>query len=264
MDSLAAAGIDARLVAWDDPTATLDPVGLIRSTWNYYHRPEDFLAWVRAYPGAMYNPAEVVAWNLHKGYLLDLAAAGVPVVPTALLRRGSAATLASVAERLGTTDLVVKPAISAGSHLTYRSSGALETVREAYDRLVMERDVLVQPYLSAVETSGERALVWIDGEVTHAVRKSPRFAGGVESVRPVPVTEEQRSFAQRVIAAAPGPLLYARVDVIADAAGQLRVMELELIEPSLFLATSTSGLWRFVDVVARKVRGRVRGEELEA
>jgi hypothetical protein len=144
--------------------------------------------------------------------------------------------------------------VSAGSRATLRGSAAQLPAGEAHLRaLAATQDVLVQPYLPSVEGYGERALVWIDGEVTHAVRKSPRFAGQDESVsHAVPVSAQERALAQRAVAAVDGPLLYARIDVAPGPDGAPLLMELELIEPSLFFDQSRVALERFVaGVVAR-------------
>ncbi|MBU6379453.1 MAG: hypothetical protein KJS95_13110, partial [Gammaproteobacteria bacterium] len=117
-------------------------------------------------------------------------------------------------------------------------------------------DLLVQPYLDSVDDYGERALVWIDGEFTHAVRKTPRFAGGVESVSAaLPITAAERAVGEAALAAlAGGDLLYARVDVAPGADGSPVVMELELVEPSLFLLQHPPALQRLVDSILRRLR----------
>ncbi|HEX3344726.1 MAG TPA: hypothetical protein VHS09_09150, partial [Polyangiaceae bacterium] len=203
----------------------------------------------------LWNPAGVVRWNAHKSYLLDLEARGVPVVPTCLLRRGDATTLAEVTRARGWSEVVVKPAVSGGSRATIRvATGTLEQGEAHLRTLLAREDVLVQPYFASVEGHGERAVVWIDGEATHAVRKEPRFLGDPESVSAaVAIDADEADLARRAVAAAPGPLLYARVDVARDAGGSPRVMELELIEPSLFFARSPAALGRYVSAVRRRL-----------
>ncbi|MGD0527625.1 MAG: hypothetical protein ABSE49_21005, partial [Polyangiaceae bacterium] len=237
---------------------------LIRSTWNYAERPADFLAWVDrvAARSTLWNGRGTVRWNVHKSYLLDLDARGIPVVPTHLVRRGEGTTLAELRRERGWSDLVVKPAVSGGSRGTIRVSSAVSAA--AFERgeshlraLAAREDVLVQPYLSSVEGHGERAIVWIDGEATHAVRKTPRFLGDPESVSAaVPIEADEADLARRAVAAAPGPLLYARVDVARGEGGQPRVMELELIEPSLFFARAPAALDRYVAAVAKQLGHR--------
>lgn len=258
LDALRAAGMTAEVLAWDDPRADFGRarLTLLRSTWNYPERPADFLAWIdrTAAASIMWNPPQVVKWNVHKGYLLELQKQGVPVVPTELVGRGSDATLEVIAGARGWSDVVIKPAISAGSRGTMRARDFAAIRGRGGDHLralLRDGDVLVQPYVASVEGHGERSMVWIDGEVTHAVRKSPRFPGDPESTSPVGVGEDERQLAMRAVAAAPSPLLYARVDMARDENGAPRVMELELIEPSLFFPRSVEGLRRYVAAVKR-------------
>ena len=258
LEALRAAGLRAEVLAWDDPNADFAgaTMTLLRSTWNYPERPDDFLAWAlrTAAASKLWNRPDVVRWNVYKGYLLDLERRGVPVVPTELVARGSGATLEAIATQRAWRDLVVKPAISAGSRGTAR-------VREDEMRgrgqdhlraLLRDGDALVQPYVASVEGHGERSVVWIDGAITHSVRKSPRFPGDPESVSAaLPVAADEADVALRAIAAAPSPLLYARVDMARDDRGAPRVMELELIEPSLFFPRCPAALARYVDAVRR-------------
>jgi glutathione synthase/RimK-type ligase-like ATP-grasp enzyme len=262
--ALRAAGLTAEVFAWDDPDADFGAARLtvLRSTWNYSEQPARFLGWIDrvAVRSTLWNPRDVIRWNAHKRYLLDLEARGVPVVPTYLLRRGVTTTLAEVTSARGWSDVVVKPAVSGGSRATVRVAGkALERGEAHLRALVAREDVLVQPYLASVEGHGERAVVWIDGEPTHAVRKAPRFLGDAESVSAaVAIEADEADLARRAVAAAPGPLLYARVDMARDAGGSTRVMELELIEPSLFFAQSPAALERYVAAVRTRLGDAVR------
>lgn len=262
LSALRAAGLSADVLAWDDPRADFASARLVllRATWNYPERPADFLAWIErtAARSRVLNPPAVVRWNVHKGYLLDLAARGVPIVPTHLVRRGEATPLAEVMGAQDWTQVVVKPAVSAGSRHTERFDRTDLHRGEAHLRaLARDGDVLVQPYLTAVEDYGERSLVCIDGELTHAVRKSRRFLGDPESVsEAVPIAPDELELARAALAAigpADGPLLYARVDTIRDAGGRPRVMELELVEPSLFFPRAPAALDRYVRAVRRQI-----------
>jgi glutathione synthase/RimK-type ligase-like ATP-grasp enzyme len=255
--ALQSRGLRAATLAWDDPGTdwTSARLTVLRSTWNYPHRPQDFLRWIdhTATVTELWNPPAVVHANIHKSYLLDLAERGVAAAPTRLIRRGSAVTLREAAGEWGT--VVVKPAVSAASLDTLRAeSGSAEG--EAHLRaLVATRDALVQPYLPSVEGTGERALVCIDGVLTHAVRKHPRFAAEDESVSgALPIADDERRLAERALATVDAPLLYARVDVARGADGRPLVMELELIEPSLFLMQHPPALERFADAILRAVR----------
>jgi glutathione synthase/RimK-type ligase-like ATP-grasp enzyme len=249
-------GCDARTLAWDDDDAPFHEAKLtvLRSTWNYAGRADAFLAWVRrtAEVSTLLNPLAVVEWNLHKRYLLDLEARGVPTVPTELVRRGSNRSLEDVLGARGWNRVIVKPAISGASRLTLAVDAANRMRGEAHLREVSaHEDVLVQPYQEAVEGYGERAIVWIDGEVTHAVRKSRRLQGDHESVGHATIDPREHDLALRAIAAVGGDLLYARVDMVPGPDGEPRIMELELIEPSLFFDRSREALARFVDAIAR-------------
>jgi glutathione synthase/RimK-type ligase-like ATP-grasp enzyme len=255
-----AAGMSVESRAWDDPGARWDDVGcvIIRATWNYPWMLDGFYGWIDATSKvtSLWNPAPVVRWNAHKSYLLDLEAAGVPVTPTEVVRAGSTESLASILDRRGWSDVVVKPAVSAGSFRTLRARPSDGELGQAHlADLVSDRDALVQPYLASVETHGERANIWIDGEVTHAIRKSPRWQGEDESVstEATPISDAERALAAQAVAAVDGELLYARVDMAPGTDGAPILMELELIEPSLFFPQGPTGLDRLVQSVARRL-----------
>ena len=130
------------------------------------------------------------------------------------------------------------------------------------DDLLGERDVMIQRTIAPADGPGERALVWIDGEPTHAVTKSPRFAGGDEQVSDaLPVSIAERHLVERTLACVDGELLYGRVDVMADDDGSPLISELELMEPSLFFAQSPAALERFVAAVVRRVRQLARDDD---
>lgn len=152
--------------------------------------------------------------------------------------------------------MVIKPAISAGSFRTRRFRHGQAAEGQAFlDALAAEGDVMVQPYMPAIEHGGERALVWIDGEFTHAVGKSPRFSDGEERVsQATPVSDFERRFGEFVLSRVPDAdgLLYARVDLIPDDDDAPRLSELELIEPSLFLLQHPPALARFTKAIRRR------------
>ncbi len=258
--ALRARDLDPELLAWDEPSAldrlTAAPGSLVvvRSTWNYYRHYPAFLRFVQSASrvARLCNPAEVIAWNTDKRYLEALAARGIAIVPTRYVEGKGAPgeTLTALMDREAWGDVVVKPRVSAGSFETHRfRRGELDET--LFGKLRAERPLMVQPYLPSVETSGERSVVCFEGEVSHAIRKSPRFAGGAESVRPEPVSPDEDAFARSVLAAAGfGPLLYARVDMARGPAGEPWLMELELTEPSLFLEGNEQALTRFADAIA--------------
>lgn len=263
LDALHQAGAQASMLSWRKPE--LDPAALdlvvLRSTWDSHLYPGAFRSWCER-TGArtqMSNSARAVVWNLHKEYLRDLEAAGIAIVPTVWIEQGQRCAYEEITSELATQDLVVKPAISAGSFRTRRFTAAESGAAEAFLReLATDCDTMVQPYLHSTETTGERALIWIDGELTHAVRKSPRFAGEEESVsEALQPSAEERAFAEATLHAANQPdLLYARIDVMRGREDELLLSELELIEPSLFLSQHPPALARFVDSMLRRARTR--------
>lgn len=261
--ALEALGLSVAVRGWDDPDARWDDGRLVlpRATWTYPWAVDAFRRWLGVVSATtpILNPPDVLRWNLHKGYLLALADAGVPVTPTALLRAGDSTSFDALLAERGWDEVVVKPAISGGSFRTLKVTGANRDEGRAHlADLVSERDVLVQPYLRSVEGHGERSLIWVDGVLTHAIRKNPRFQGMDESVSTtsVPIAPAEAAVADAAIAAARSlvpadELLYARVDVAPDAAGRYVLMELELIEPSLFFPQGPKGAARFAAAVAR-------------
>jgi hypothetical protein len=259
LEALRARGIQARVCAWNDPREDWDArvPTVIRSTWDYIHDLPRFLAWAeRAERAAsLWNPLAVVRANVHKRYLVELGARGVPTVETALVERARACSLAALARERGWRRLMLKPAVGASSFGARRfEAHEHEAAQLHLDLLLARGDALVQPYLESVEGHGERALVWIDGELTHAVRKNPRFAGGEERVsEAVAIEPDERALAEQALAGAPAGLLYARVDVARAADGRPRVMELELVEPSLFLRQHAPACARLVAALARRL-----------
>ena len=260
LGALAREGAIVSLLAWDGPSpfpraGELDLL-VVRSTWNYARNVGPFLAWLEAVAevAPLRNPRQVLEENVDKGYLRTLAARGVATVPTVFVDRGSPVSLAHVRRKHGLDDVVVKPRVSAGSWKTERFNRNDEATSERFFRnLVEERDVLVQPYVASVEGRGERSIVVLDGAVSHAVRKSPRFSTDAESVTRVPIEDDERAFAEEVLAPYEG-LLYARVDTARDASGRLVLMELELLEPSLFFHEAPEALPAFARAIVREAR----------
>lgn len=259
LGALRARGLRAETLAWDDPSARFDDarVTVIRATWNYHRAPERFASWIDgvAKQTALFNAADVVRWNMHKRYLLELSERGLPVLSTELVVQGSARTVADIRATRGFAAVVIKPAVSAGSRETARFEVSEGAAAEAHLRAIVAReDALVQPYVPEIAGRGERSLVWIDGEITHALRKAARFDGEAESITPAhDVTDSERALAQRAVAAVGKPLFYARIDLVTSASGPL-LMELELIEPSLYFDAAPAALARFADGVMARLK----------
>ncbi|MFG0306005.1 MAG: RimK family alpha-L-glutamate ligase [Phycisphaerales bacterium JB040] len=233
-------GHEARAIPWNghhpEVLKPYDAV-LLRATWDYYHSPERFLAWLEAASAhtAVLNPVQIVRANAHKGYLEDLARRGVPTVPTEIVRAGSTASLADLATARSWTDVVVKPAVGAGSYLTLRTTPADPSAQTHLEAILADRDAMVQPFVHSVATTGERSVICFRGVPHHAVHKHPRFKGDQERVERAELTDALDGFATRVLEAADATgLLYARVDCFETEDGAPLLSELELIEPSLY------------------------------
>jgi glutathione synthase/RimK-type ligase-like ATP-grasp enzyme len=257
----AEAGIDAQVLAWDDPTvswARFDAV-LLRSTWDYIDRLPDFLAWCDrvATTTRLWNGPDVVRWNTDKHYLGDLARAGVPVIASHFLAPGDDASALPALD-----EFVVKPTVGAGSRDCRRwlAGERGQAVAHAAALLAQDRHVLVQPYLHAVDEQGETALLFFGGEFSHAIRKAPLLRRGEGPTRALFAPErigartpsaQELAVARQALAALPfGTLPYARVDLLPSPDGP-QLLELELTEPSLFLAYGPGATQRFVDVLQR-------------
>jgi len=247
-----AAGAQAEIVDWDEQAADWArfDAALLRSAWDYTERLGEFLAWIERVASLtmLLNPPPVVRWNADKHYLLELARAGLPVVPSSFAEAGAEAerALDEFLTRESCAELVVKPAVGAGSRDTRRHARSAIPQMLAHMRRLLGagRSVLLQPYLEGVDRHGETAVIHIGGGFSHAIRKGPLLplgappTGALFAAEDITVREpgpDELSIAQRVLAALPfGALLYARVDLIRDAGGAPCLLELELTEPSLY------------------------------
>jgi glutathione synthase/RimK-type ligase-like ATP-grasp enzyme len=255
IEALAARRVDAAPTVWDDPNvdwARFDLV-VIRSTWDYPDRREQFLAWAESLPNVL-NAPEVLRWNTDKRYLEEL---GGTVVPTAFLEPGSTF-------RVPDTPFVVKPSVGAGSIGAARyAAGDPRAEQHVADLHAAGKTVIVQPYLEAVDREGELALMFLEGRFSHAVRKEALLVEGSEpgaglyleeTLTAAEASGPELEIAERALAGVPFPrhdLLYARVDLLPGPA----VLEVELTEPSLFIGYAEGAAERFADAIAAASRG---------
>lgn len=265
--ALRAAGLDVELLAWDDPAADPGQFRLCvpRSCWNYFEDPVAFVAFIAraARSSRLLNGPDVLRWNVHKAYLGQLSARGVPVVPTETVPCRSARDVAALCLARGWDAVVIKPAVSAGSFAT-RVFGPEDedwSAAQAFlDEQLAERDMLVQEFVPSVRTEGERALVWIDGAFSHCVIKSPRFSGDEEHVELASeIRDDERALGEAALRVAGSlggfderDLLYARIDTVQHR-GVCMLGELELLEPSLFFVQAPAALERFVQAVVARL-----------
>jgi glutathione synthase/RimK-type ligase-like ATP-grasp enzyme len=274
-----AAGASAEIVDWEDEEVdwALFDLALLRSAWDYTERLPQFLAWVErtAARTLLLNAPAVVRWNSDKHYLRDLSRAGVPVVPTTFVDSGvePLPVLEAFLDHDPCVEVVVKPAVGAGSRDARRHARADidEIVAHLQPLLAAGRSMMLQPYLDSVDQEGETALVFIEGSLSHAVRKGPLLPAGAPSTAALFADEEitprvpgadELAVAERAVAQVPhGPLLYARVDLIRDAAGDPQVLELEITEPSLFFAYADAAPRFAAAALARLASTKTRRRE---
>jgi hypothetical protein len=267
-EAVAATGCEVSVSAWDDPAAGWDEVDLavVRSPWDYPVRLAAFRAWIDRCAKAgtrLANPAEVLSWNLDKRYLMDLADAGVPVVPTTYLEPGADVELPSDGE------FVIKPSVGAGSRLAGRYAAGDRHRAAAHVAAIHAEGLaaMVQPYRPAVDTDGERALVFVGGRFLHAMRKRGVLVPGADQDGPrephpglVPwqPSDAELALARQALAAASvnHDILYGRVDLIVEPGRGPTIMELELIEPNLFLGSNPGAATIFADAIAAAARNR--------
>lgn len=269
--ALRTAGADVTIAEWDRPHdwSRFD-IALLRSTWDYPQRLAEFFAWAEATSRKtkLLNPLPVVKWSADKHYLGDLAKKEVPTVLTKFVEPGERPDqqISNLLGQPGVDEFVVKPAVGAGSRDAQRFGREEkgDAARHAQRMLNEKRSVLLQPYLSKVDELGETALLYFEGEFSHAIRKGPLlkrkegptaqlFAKEAITAR-VPEASELRVAAKALHAIPFETPLYARVDLIRDQQGEPVVLELELVEPSLFFPFAEGSADRFAAAVVRKAR----------
>ncbi len=236
--ALAAAGLAVEQRVWTDP-GDLTGFDLILPlfAWGYQRDVAVWYALLDRLAGLpVVNPVPVLRWNSDKAYLAELGAKGVAVVPTVEVAALDDASLAQARAALGVEEVVVKPAVSGGADGTHRVAPGAPVPTDA-----LGQRRLVQPLMPGILADGEYSLFFFGGAFSHAIVKRPASGdfrvqeqfGGRETRWDA--SAAARLLAAAALAAAPAPPVYARVDMVGDAAGVLHIMELELIEPSLFL-----------------------------
>lgn len=251
---------------WDQPAvwSRYDMV-VIRTTWDYHERPRQFLETLAAieHSGArLCNSLELVRWNLDKGYLADLAGRGVPIVPTAYEPNLSGPeTLAAYFDAFDTPEIILKPPVNVNAFDTFRvAAGELAALWPRLRQVFGKRPFLVQPFMPHIQSEGEYSLIYFHGVFSHAILKRPAAGdfrvqeehGGI--ITAVSPAEALRQAGRRALAALFETPLYARVDLVRHSGDDFRVMELELIEPSLYLRMDSGAPGRFADALAAELQ----------
>ncbi|HEV2727002.1 MAG TPA: hypothetical protein VGV34_01840 [Solirubrobacterales bacterium] len=256
-EALQARGAEAPSVAWDEVGTEWDAFDLclVRSTWDYHEKYPGFLAWTGRVEAAttLRNPAPLIAWNSDKTYLRELAEGGTRTVPTAWAARGADADLEAILAERGWDEAVVKPVVDLGARNLHRVQRGERST--ALEDVLRRHDAMVQPFLRSLEEHGETSLIYIAGALSHAVRKRPAagdfrvqsiWGGTAAPAQPEP---SQLELAEQALSQLDEPPLYARVDLVKDLDGNSALIELELIEPNLYLTTSPDAAGRLADAV---------------
>lgn len=260
-------GLDATPAVWNDPAVdwTGFAAAVVRSTWDYYHDLPTFLRWISRLEECgvpLYNPPGVLRWNADKRYLMELESAGIPVVPTRWVERDDRASLLEILDDCRWEEAVVKPAVSASAWETWKTSRSAAKSDEArFRRLVSRGTVMVQPFVAEVARDGEWSLLYLGGEFSHAVvkrarsgdfRVQPRHGGSVTLEQPAGEIQSQAETVLRAALTDPARSLYARVDGCVSN-GRFLLMELELLEPSLFLGLAPGAPERLARALAERL-----------
>jgi glutathione synthase/RimK-type ligase-like ATP-grasp enzyme len=258
-EALRQRGREAASVVWDEEGTDWGETDLclVRSTWDYHDKYDRFLAWTRRVEAAtaLHNPADLIAWNSDKRYLRELGDAGVPTVPTLWVEPGAEVDLESELSARGWEEAVIKPVVDLGAKNLHRVRA--DEAPRALSTVLERQDAMVQPFLPSLETEGELSLIYIDGQFSHAVRKQPAAGdfrvqsiwGGTVSA--AEAEAEHVEVAEGALAQLDAPLLYARVDLVTGLDGNPALIELELIEPNLYLSTDPAAAERLADATAR-------------
>ncbi|MCU1278350.1 MAG: hypothetical protein JWM53_1896 [bacterium] len=256
----AAAGVDARPVSWSDPAVdwtSFDRV-LLRSTWDYFQRIDEFRAWLDRLDRdrvPLCNPSSLVRWNFDKRYLAELGSRGARLLPTRFIDAGERLDLDALVRERGWSDVILKPAVSGGAYRTHRFAAAgASTLQAELDAILAVSGALVQPFAPEIAAEGEWSLLFFGGAFSHAVVKTPtagdfrvqtQFGGVYRAVTPPP---SMLAAATAILAALPAPAVYARIDGIRRGDDFL-LMEVEAIEPYLFLPHSPGAVDRYIAAV---------------
>ncbi|MGS2719297.1 ATP-grasp domain-containing protein [Paraglaciecola aestuariivivens] len=263
-EPLKAVGWQAEEVSWHQTNVDwqqFDAV-IIRTTWDYQQDAAKFLhclETIEASGAKLFNSLNIVRWNINKGYLQDLQNQGVSIIPSQWFEVFSLHELSAAFVHFNTTEIVIKPLISANADFTYRLTREQLTQKaDELETVFSNREFLVQPFLSSIVKEGEYSLFYFAGQYSHAILKQPKAGdfrvqeehGG--QLKQVPATSEMLTAASQCLAALPEDVLYARIDLVSYAR-QFVVMEVELIEPSLYFNMDPESPQRFVDAFLQSV-----------
>ena len=256
-------GLKVDCIYWDHPTYdwTQTKAVLFRTIWDYFERYDEFCLWLEKVKDKtqMINSKSLIDWNIDKHYLRDLEKKGISIVPTVFVDTGAYRSIQDVCLEKGWSDVVIKPAISAGAFHTYKVLKEERASFEAlFENLVSERDMLIQPFQETIMTLGEASLMVFNGRYTHAILKKAKtgdyrvqddYGGSVHDYTP---TSKEIAFAKKVFQSCDPMPAYGRADIIWDANRTILLGELEIIEPELWIRNFPASVEHFVDGVLKQ------------
>ena len=260
-DCLAARGVKVQNVSWRDPTVRWNDFELvvIRSPWDYQHAVEEFLEVlqvINSSEAVLWNSLDVVHWNIRKTYLQQLHDQGITIVPTQFVNGPNCSQIRSLFDVFQTDQIVIKPVVGAGAENTFwLRSDSSDAELQRIALLYASQTALLQPFIPGVIEHGETSLIFIDGQYSHSVLKTPKpgdFRVQEEhgsQLQAISVDPELIKFSENALKVAPHRTLYGRVDLVELPNGDPAVMELELIEPSLYLSYDADAAVRFADAI---------------
>ena len=263
VEELRQSGVSVQEVSWRHPAPNWSQYAavIIRSPWDYQSDPQAFLQVlerIELSSARLLNSLATVRWNIRKSYLRELETAGHTIVPTIWLQSPTTAELAQLPDHWNCAETVVKPIVGANADNAFRLSRnpAPELLQQAVAAF-QQTTALAQPFISSVTALGEYSLIFFEGQFSHAVLKTPaagdfrvqeEHGGIIQAIQPPP---EMIACAERSLQSCPQPLLYARVDLVLLPDGQPAIMEIELIEPSLYLSFDPQSATRFATSIVR-------------
>jgi hypothetical protein len=256
-DALVRRGANVRTAIWSDPAVdwSESPLTVIRATWDYPQRYPEFWKWLANVETHTHlvNDPQTVRWNSHKRYMADLERGGSRIVPTIFVDPALEFELADACAARGWNDVVIKPCVGGSSYGARRMRGeeiANGGVRHL-NSLLESGEAMVQPFVREIETIGELACIFIDGAFSHAARKAPFNSSTVTTSENLfDLSQDDLAFVGDIVGGLDRTPAYARVDIVPTAGGTL-LMELELIEPTLYLGLKPSAAERLADCVMR-------------
>lgn len=262
-DCLALRGMTVKNVSWRDRTVRWDDFEtvIIRSPWDYQHAVDEFLSVLQDIDSSeakLWNSIDVVRWNIRKTYLQELQNRGTTIVPTQFVQTPTALQIQGMFDVLQTDQIVIKPVVGAGAEHTFwlRIDSSADELQQV-ELIYANRVALMQPFIASVSEYGETSLMFFDGQYSHSVLKTPKpgdFRVQEEHgsrLQAVSVDPLRIEFAQESLKLAPQRTLYGRVDLVELPNGDPAVMELELIEPSLYLSYDPDAAAKFADAILR-------------